>query len=97
MLLLAGVSWRERVLGDVSNLFVMLSNFGAFGVLVWYLVAKDKRADDAKLKLESEFRAAELQAEERRIALDRERLEADKALAASLAALTGAIQSRGHE
>lgn len=83
--------------GELSSLFVPLSNFGAFGILVAFLIWKDVRAETARNKLEQDHKAEQLAAQERRLAYDRERLEADKALAASLAALTGAIQSRGRE
>jgi hypothetical protein len=79
---------------DVSALFTALSNFGAFGILVAFLIWKDIRADNARLKAEQEHLAEKKLQDERRLAYDRERLEADKALAASLAALTSAIQSR---
>lgn len=83
--------------GELSNLFVALSNFGAFGILVAFLIWKDVRAEAARNKLEQDHKAELLAGKERRLAYDRERLEADKALAASLAALTGAIQHRGRE
>lgn len=79
---------------DVSSLFTALSNFGAFGILVAFLIWKDVRSDAARGKAEREHKAEIAAMQERRIAYDRERLEADKALAASLAALTSAIQSR---
>ena len=82
---------------DVSSLFVALSNFGAFGILVAFLIWKDMRADAARNKLEQDHKAEQMAAQERRLAFDRERLETDKALAASLAALTGAIQHRGRQ
>ena len=81
--------------GDLANLFVPLSNFGAFGILVAFLVWKDVRADASRNKLEQDHKSQQIKVEEQRLAYDRERLEADKALAASLAALTGAIQHRG--
>ncbi len=83
--------------GDLSSLFVALSNFGAFGILVGFLIWKDLRAEAARNKLEQDHKAEQLAAQERRLAYDRERLEADKSLAASLAALTGAIQSQGRK
>lgn len=78
--------------GDVSALFVALSNFGAFGILVAFLIWKDIRADRAKENAAAEHKAEAAAQDERRLALDRERLEADKQLAATLAALTAAIQ-----
>jgi hypothetical protein len=83
------------VSGELSGLFVALSNFGAFGILVAFLIWKDLRAEAARNKLEQDYKAEALAAQERRLAYDRERLEADKALASGLAALTSAIQSRG--
>lgn len=83
--------------GDATSLFTALSNFGAFGILVAFLIWKDFRAEASRNKLEHEHKAELAAMHERRIAYDRERLEADKALAASLAALTAAIQIRGRE
>lgn len=83
------------VTGDVASLFTALSNFGAFGVLVAFLIWKDIRAERRHDKAAADHLADKLLADERRLVYDRERLEADKALAASLAALTGAVQSRG--
>lgn len=80
---------------DATSLFTLLSNWGAFGILVAFLVWKDLRAETARKELELAHQAERIQHEERRLAYDRERLEADKALAASLAALTAAIQNRG--
>ena len=79
---------------DLSGLFVALSNFGAFGILVAFLIWKDLRAETARAKLESDHKAEQLAVQERRLAYDRERLETDKALAASLAGLTAVVQSR---
>lgn len=83
--------------GDAAGLITALSNFGAFGILVAFLIWKDFRAEAARQRLEEAHKAELAAMQERRIAYDRERLEADKALAASLAALTAAIQSRGHQ
>jgi hypothetical protein len=83
------------VINDPSSLIVALSNFGGLGIVIAFLVYRDAREGAAKLKLEREHFAEKLLMEERRLAFDRERLEGDRALAASLAALTGAIQSRG--
>lgn len=83
------------VTGDIASLFTALSNFGAFGILVALLIWKDMRAEKAREKLELDHKAELAALAERRLAYDRERLETDKALAASLAALTGAVQSRG--
>jgi hypothetical protein len=80
---------------DVSALFTALSNFGAFGILVAFLIWKDIRAENARKQEASNELAERKLQDERRMAYDRERLEADKSLAASLAALTSAIQSRG--
>lgn len=80
---------------DLSSLFVALSNFGAFGILVAFLIWKDLRAEASRNKLEADYRAQQLLAEERHLAYDRERLETDKALAATIASLTSAIQARG--
>lgn len=85
------------MLNDFSSLFVALSNFGAFGVLVAYLIWRDSRSEAARAKLEQDHRSEKLLQEERQLVYDRERLEADKSLAASLAALTAAIQSRVRE
>ncbi len=83
--------------GDLSSLFVALSNFGAFGILVGFLIWKDLRSEAARVKLEQDHLAERKAASELQRLLDRERIEADKALAAALAALTGAIQHRGRE
>jgi len=80
---------------DVSALLTSLSNFGAFGILVAFLIWKDIRTEAVRAKADQENRAEKALQEERRLAYDRDRLEADKALAASLAALTSAIQNRG--
>lgn len=88
---------EPEVSTDVTHLFNALSNFGAFGVLVAFLIWKDIRSEAARTKTEQAHVAEKAVLEERRLAYDRERLEADKALAASLAALTGAIQGRGRQ
>lgn len=87
--------------GELSTLFASLSQFGAFGILVAFLIWKDLRADKARERLDSEHRAEVTKMQERRIAYDRERLESDKdrldtdrELASALASLTSAIQSR---
>lgn len=78
---------------DPTPLLQLLGNWGALGLLVGFLVWRDIRAADARDKLERENAAERVRVEERRIQTDRERLEADKALAASLASLTAVVQS----
>jgi hypothetical protein len=78
------------VSGDPSILFNALSNFGAWGVLVAWLIWKDLRADRAK----ADQQAARIKLEEQQLSYNRERLESDKAMSAALAALTGAIQNK---
>lgn len=80
--------------GDASSLFIALSNFGAFGILVAFLIWKDLRADAARIKFKSEHEAEQLVAHERRLTYDRDRLETDKAIAAAIAGLNATIQSR---
>lgn len=80
---------------DVSALFAALSNFGAFGILVAFLIWKDLRSERSQSKSAEQALADKRLEDERRMSYDRERLDADKALAASLAGLTAAIQSRG--
>lgn len=91
---MSGVS---AVAGDAASLIAALSNFGAFGVLVAFLIWKDLRSAAERKELAQAQIAAEAVENERRLAYDRERLEADKALAGSLAALTSAIQSGGRK
>lgn len=80
---------------DAAALFTALSNFGAFGILVAFLIWKDIRAEKVAEKRDASHAIEQKLQEERKLAYDRERLEADKSLAASLAALTSAVQSRG--
>ena len=80
---------------DVAGVFTALSNFGAFGILVAFLIWKDLRSEKRHDKAEADRLTEQRLSDEKRMAYDRERLEADKALAASLAALTSAIQARG--
>lgn len=80
---------------DVSALFTALTNFGGLGVVIAFLVYKDVRADRLRDKAEEKRLNEQRLAEERRLTYDRERLATDKDLAASLAALTSAIQTRG--
>lgn len=79
---------------DVSALITALSNFGAFGVLVAFLIWKDIRSERSRDSLESKHKSEIVAMQERRIAYDRERLSLDKELAGALASLTSAIQSR---
>ena len=78
---------------DLISLFTALSNFGALGILVGFFIFKDIRSESARNKLESDHHLERIKLDERRLAYDQARLEADKALSASLAALTSAIQS----
>jgi hypothetical protein len=79
---------------DVASLLSALGNFGAFGILAAVFIWKDMRADAARIKADEAAQAARTRLEEQQLSYNRERLEADKALAAALAALTGAVQGR---
>lgn len=79
---------------DAATLFTSLGNWGAFGILVAFLIWKDVRAEATRAKIELDHHAQQLASEQLKLAYDRERLEADKALAAGLAALTAAVQGR---
>lgn len=85
----------SAVSGDIATLLAALGNFGAFGILAAVFIWKDMRADAARAKAEHAAQEARARLEEQQLSYNRERLEADKALAAALAALTGAVQGRG--
>lgn len=79
---------------DASAIFTALSNFGAFGILVAFLIWKDTRESAARAARRKEERAEQILHEERRLAYDQARLDTDKALAGSLASLASEIQRR---
>lgn len=82
---------------EFAPLISALSNFGAFGVLVAFLIWKDLRAERQQQKMEQDHMAEKRLWEERRIAVDKETNETNKALAGSLAGLTAVIQDRNHK
>ena len=63
------------------ELITAFGQFGAMGLLVWFLMWRDARNDDRRVKMDQE-----------RIEAQKERTEADKALAAALSALTVTVQ-----
>jgi hypothetical protein len=79
------------VLNDPSSIFAALANAGPMGILVGFFIWKDIRADRVK----AEQGLARIKLEEQQLSYNRDRLECDKAMAAAIAALTGAIQNRG--
>jgi hypothetical protein len=81
------------VLSDASDLIITLKQFGAFGILVAFLIWKDFRADAARGRFEEKHRTDKQLADEKRMNYDRERLDTDKILASNLASLTAAIQT----
>jgi hypothetical protein len=87
-------SGGSEVPSDAISLITVLGNWGAFGILAAVFIWKDIRADAARIKADSDAQMLRIKLEEQQITYNRERLEADKSLAAALAALTGAIQSR---
>lgn len=78
---------------EFTPLIQALSNFGAFGILVAFLIWKDIRSERDKEKKEQEHLAEKRLWEERRIQVDKEINETNKALAGSLASLTAVIQA----
>lgn len=82
---------------DVVSLFTALSNFGALGVLVAFLIWRDHCATRDKLAMEKEHAGKLMLLEERKLNMDRERLNADKELTAVLATLTATIQARWND
>lgn len=79
---------------EITSLITALSNFGALGVLVAFLVWRDHCSARDRQELEKEHAAEKKLMEERRLAFDRERLDEDKKLTAVLATLTATIQAR---
>lgn len=89
-------SWGQLV-QDIVSLLTSLSNFGALGALIAFLVWRDNCSTRDRAKLETEYSAKLLVLEERKLNFDRERLTADKELTAVLATLTATIQARWND
>jgi hypothetical protein len=58
-----------------------LGQFGAEGAFVWYLIWREKRDAEARLKFETD-----------RLSADKDRIEADKTMATALTALKMTIE-----
>ena len=81
-------------MSDVASLIQSLSNFGGLGIVVAFLIWWNFRADRQRQQIYDQQLAKSEIENERRFAYEKERLSCDKELAASLAALTAAIQTR---
>lgn len=85
------------MLADASSLITSLTNFGGLGIVIAFLIWKDIRADRIRERMEEAHRAQILVMEEKRLAYDKDRLDADKQQSAVLAALNASIQSIGRK
>lgn len=78
--------------GSMDSILELAKQFGPLGLLIAFLMYKDRADRAATDKLDATKGVERARQSEARLAQDRERLEADKALAAALAALTAVIQ-----
>lgn len=79
---------------DQATLAALAGQWGPMGLLIGYLIWDRHAQRGAQERLDSSKSSSRTRLEERKMQLDHERVEADKALAASLAALTAVIQGR---
>lgn len=79
---------------DQATMAALAGQWGPMGLLIGYLIWDRNSQRSAQERLDSRKSEERARLEEKKMALDHERVEADKALAASLAALTAVIQAR---
>lgn len=77
---------------DQTALVALAGQWGPMGLLIGYLLWSDLRKTTAQEKLDATKSTERTRLEEKKLSYDRERLEADKAMANALGALTAVIQ-----
>lgn len=76
-----------------GNVWQLASVYGPLGLVIGWLLFERWAKDRAQEKLDATKAAERNRLEEKRIALDRERLECDKAIAGALSGMTAAMQT----